>query len=149
SAVRRFREGDRVTFDSMISCGLCYYCRRGRPNLCDDRRVLGVSCGEYTRNGAFAELVNVPEHIAYSVPDGLSFDHAAMVEPVSVAVHAVDITPVQLGDTALVVGAGMIGLLTLQTLRTAGCGRIIIADLAEDRLELAKKLGADDTVNSG
>src|SRR5690606_18734634 len=74
SAVRRFREGDRVTFDSMISCGLCYYCRRGRPNLCDDRRVLGVSCGEYTRNGAFAELVNVPEHIVYSVPDGLSFD---------------------------------------------------------------------------
>jgi L-iditol 2-dehydrogenase len=149
SSVKRFKHGDRVTFDSMISCGLCYFCRRGRPNLCDDRRVLGVSCGDYTRNGAFAELVNVPEHIVYSVPDGLSFDHAAMVEPVSVAVHAVDITPIQLGDTAVVVGAGMIGLLTLQALRTAGCGRIVIADLADDRLELAKKLGADDAINSG
>jgi L-iditol 2-dehydrogenase len=149
SAVKRFAEGDRVTFDSMISCGLCYFCRRGRPNLCDDRRVLGVSCGEYRRHGAFAEFVNVPEHIVYPIPEGLSFDHAAMVEPVSVAVHAVDLTPVQLGDTALVVGAGMIGLLTLQALRTAGCGRIIIADLADDRLELAKQLGADDVVNSG
>jgi L-iditol 2-dehydrogenase len=149
SAVTRFREGDRVTFDSMISCGLCYFCRHGRPNLCDNRRVLGVSCGEYRRNGAFAEFVNVPEHIVYPIPDGLSFDHAAMVEPVSVAVHAVDITPIRLGDTALVLGAGMIGLLTLQALRTAGCGRIIIADLADDRLELAKNLGADDAVNSG
>jgi L-iditol 2-dehydrogenase len=149
ASVTRFREGDRVTFDSMISCGACYFCRHGRPNLCDDRRVLGVSCGEYRRHGAFAEYVNVPEHIVYAVPDGLSFDHAAMVEPVSVAVHAVDITPIQLGDTALVVGAGMIGLLTLQALRTAGCGRIVIADLADDRLELAKKLGADDAVNSG
>ena len=149
SAVTRFREGDRVTFDSMISCGLCYFCRHGRPNLCDNRRVLGVSCGEYRRNGAFAEFVNVPEHIVYPIPEGLSFDHAAMVEPVSVAVHAVDITPLRLGDTALVLGAGMIGLLTLQALRTAGCGRIIIADLADDRLELARKLGADDIVNSG
>ena len=148
-AVKRFREGDRVTFDSMISCGLCYFCRRGRPNLCDDRRVLGVSCGEYRRHGAFAEYVNVPEHIVYPIPEALSFDHAAMVEPVSVAVHAVDITPVQLGDTAVVIGAGMIGLLTLQALRTAGCGRILIADLADDRLALAKQLGADDVINSG
>lgn len=149
SAVTRFQDGDRVTFDSMISCGACYFCRHGRPNLCDDRRVLGVSCGEYTRNGAFAELVNVPEHIVYRIPDGLAFDHAAMVEPVSVAVHAVDITPLQLGDTAVVIGAGMIGLLTLQALRAAGAGRIVIADLADDRLELARKLGADDAVNSG
>ncbi len=148
-AVTRFREGDCVTFDSMISCGACYFCRHGRPNLCDDRRVLGVSCDEYRRHGAFAEFVNVPEPIVYAVPEGLSFDHAAMVEPVSVAVHAVDITPVQLGDTALVVGAGMIGLLTLQALRAAGCGRIVVADLADDRLQLATALGADEVVNSG
>ena len=149
SAVTRFNEGDRVTFDSMISCGQCYFCRHGRPNLCDDRKVLGVSCDEYRRHGAFAEYVSVPQHIVYPVPEGLSFDHAAMVEPVSVAVHAVDIAPIKLGDTAVVVGAGMIGLLTLQALRTAGCGRIIIADLADDRLELAKTLGADDAINSG
>lgn len=147
SAVKSFRIGDRVTFDSMISCGRCFFCRRGRPNLCDDRRVLGVSCDEYRRHGAFAEYVAVPEHIVYRIPDDVPYDLAAMVEPVSVAVHAVNITPVQLGDTALVVGAGMIGLLTLQALRTAGCGRIVIADLADDRLELALKLGADEALN--
>ncbi len=147
SGVTLYSEGDRVTFDSMISCRQCFFCRGGQPNLCDDRRVLGVSCDEYRRDGAFAEYVAVPEHIVYKIPDGLSFDLAAMVEPVSVAVHAVDLTPTKLGDTALVVGAGMIGLLTLQALRAAGCGHIAIADLAEDRLELAAKLGADETLN--
>ena len=147
--VTKFKPGDRVTFDSMISCGSCAFCRRGEPNLCDERRVLGVSCDEYRRHGAFAEYVNVPEHIIYSLPEGLAFDHAAMVEPVSVAVHAVNITPVKLGDFAVVVGAGMIGLLTVQALRAAGCGRIVSVDLEDDRLALAKKLGTDETLNSG
>lgn len=145
--VTAYQAGDRVTFDSMISCGQCFFCRKGEPNLCDDRKVLGVSCDEYRRHGAFAEYVAVPQHIVYRIPDQLSFDHAAMVEPVSVAVHAVNLTPLQIGDTCLVVGAGMIGLLTLQALRAAGAGRTIIADLADDRLELAKKLGADEALN--
>jgi L-iditol 2-dehydrogenase len=148
SDVRDFREGDRVTFDSMISCLRCYFCRQGRPNLCEDRRVLGVSCAEYRRHGAFAELVAVPQHIVFKIPEGLSFDEAAMVEPVSVAVHAVGITPVRMGDTAVVVGAGMIGLLTLQALRTAGCGKIVSVDLEDDRLAIAEKLGADEIINS-
>jgi len=145
--VKGFAEGERVTFDSMISCGRCRFCRGGTPNLCDDRMVLGVSCGDYRRNGAFAEYVNVPAHIVFKVPEALPFNEAAMVEPVSVAVHAVNLTPVSLGDTALVVGAGMIGLLTVQALRAAGCGTIIAADLADDRLEAAKKMGADLTLN--
>jgi L-iditol 2-dehydrogenase len=132
----------------MISCLRCHFCRQGRPNLCEDRRVLGVSCAEYRRHGAFAELVAVPQHIVFKVPETLSFDEAAMVEPVSVAVHAVGITPVRMGDTAVVVGAGMIGLLTLQALRTAGCGKIVAVDLEDDRLALAKKLGADEIINS-
>jgi L-iditol 2-dehydrogenase len=148
TAVERFREGDRVTFDSMISCGRCFFCRQGRPNLCDNRRVLGVSCQEYRRHGAFAEYVAVPESIVVKLPDGLPFNEAAMVEPVSVAVHAVNITPVRLGDTAVVIGAGMIGLLTLQALRNAGCGRIVSVDLDDGRLELARQLGADDVLNS-
>lgn len=146
--VKKFAEGDRVTFDSMISCGRCAFCRGGKPNLCDDRMVFGVSCGDYRRHGAFAEYVNVPERIVFSVPDSLSFDEAAMVEPVSVAVHAVNITPVRLGDTALVVGAGMIGLLTVQALRAAGCGKIISSDIADDRLAAAKAMGADVTLNA-
>jgi L-iditol 2-dehydrogenase len=148
AAVSRFREGDRVTFDSMISCGLCVFCRQGRPNLCDNRRVLGVSCQEYRRHGAFAEYVAVPEHIVVRIPEGLAFNEAAMVEPVSVAVHAVNITPLRLGDTAVVIGAGMIGLLTLQALLAAGCGRVVSVDLEDDRLALAKRLGADEILNS-
>jgi L-iditol 2-dehydrogenase len=146
--VARCREGDRVTFDSMISCGRCVFCRQGRPNLCDNRQVLGVSCDEYRRHGAFAEFVAVPESIVVKLPDGLAFNEAAMVEPVSVAVHAVNITPVRLGETAVVVGAGMIGLLTVQALRNAGCGRIISVDLDDGRLAIAKELGADDVLNS-
>ncbi len=144
----RFQPGRRVTFDSMISCGLCLFCRRGRPNLCEDRRVLGVSCGDYRRHGAFAEYVAVPESIVFPVPDALPYDEAAMVEPVSVAVHAVNRTAVRLGDTAAVVGAGMIGLLTIQALRAAGAGKIISVDLAADRIEAASMLGADETIES-
>ncbi len=149
SEVQAFRPGDRVTFDSMICCRNCAFCRAGRPNLCESRRVLGVSCEDYRRHGAFAEYVAVPQHIVFRVPDGVAFDEAAMVEPVSVAVHAVGRTQPALGDTALVVGAGMIGLLTIQALRSAGCGRIVAVDLAADRLELAKRLGADHTIQGG
>ena len=149
SAVGGLHKGDRVTFDSMISCRNCIFCRRGRPNLCDNRRVLGVSCGNYRRHGAFAEFVAVPQHIVFRIPDGVAFDDAAMVEPVSVAVHAVNRTSPRLGDTAVVIGTGMIGLLTIQALRAAGCGRIIAVDLAEDRLLLARALGADETIKSG
>ena len=149
AAVRAFEPGERVTFDSMICCRSCLFCRAGRPNLCEDRRVLGVSCGDYRRDGAFAEYVAVPEHVVFRVPDRVGFDEAAMVEPVSVAVHAVARANPALGDKALVVGAGMIGLLTIQALRSAGCGRIFAVDVAADRLRLAKELGADEIIQSG
>jgi len=149
SDVNDFTAGDRVTFDSTIYCGTCHFCRRGMINLCDNRRVLGVSCDEYRQHGAFAEYVAVPRHILYPLPKGLSFEHASMVEPLSVAFHAVARTPVSLNDTAVVVGTGMIGLLTIQALRAAGCGTIIAVDIDDDRLELAKKLGADTGLNSG
>jgi L-iditol 2-dehydrogenase len=148
SAVKDFREGDRVTFDSTIWCGECFFCRRGQVNLCDRRQVLGVSPGEYRRHGAFAEFVAVPQRIVYRLPDNLSFEHAAMIEAVSVAVHAVEITPVHLNDTAVVVGSGMIGLLVIQALLRAGCGRVIAVDVDDDRLRLARSLGASETVNS-
>ncbi|HCC56989.1 MAG TPA: galactitol-1-phosphate 5-dehydrogenase, partial [Solibacterales bacterium] len=118
--VKGYQPGDRVTFDSTVSCGHCFFCTRGQINLCDNRQVLGVSCGEYRRNGAFAEFVLVPQNIAYKLPDALAFEHAALIEAVSIAVHAANITPVELGDTAVVVGTGMIGLLALQAIRIAG-----------------------------
>jgi len=147
--VAQFRVGERVTFDSTVYCGKCYFCRRGEVNLCDNRQVLGVSPGEYRRHGAFAEFVVVPQHITYPLPDALSFEHAAMIEAVSVAVHAVGLTPVKLGDTAVVVGSGMIGLLVVQALRLAGCNRVIAIDLDERRLRLAAELGDEVCLNAG
>ena len=141
--VTEFTVGDRVTFDSTVSCGECYYCRRGDINLCDNRMVLGVSCDEYRRHGAFAEFVSVPQHICYRLPEELPFEHAAMIEAVSVAVHAANRTPVSLGDTAVVVGSGMVGLLAIQAIRLAGCSQVIAVDLDSARLEKAKSLGAD------
>ncbi|MCE5249635.1 galactitol-1-phosphate 5-dehydrogenase [bacterium] len=141
--VKDFTPGDRVTFDSTIYCGVCHFCRQGLINLCDNRRVLGVSCREYRQHGAFAEYVAVPEHIVYPLPEGLGFEQAAMVEPLSVAVHAVERTPRSLNDSAVVVGAGMIGLLVIQVLRAAGCGKIIAVDMDQTRLDLATRQGAD------
>ena len=142
-----FQVGDRVTFDSTVSCGHCKFCRSGNINLCDNRKVLGVSCGEYRQHGAFAQFVAVPENILYKIPEGLPFEHAAMIEAVSIAVHAANRTPVTLGDTAVVVGSGMIGLLVVQAIRLAGCAQVIAVDLDENRLKLAKELGADVTLN--
>jgi len=140
--------GDRVSFDSTIYCGRCHFCRRGQINLCDNRRVLGVSCDEYRQHGAFAEYVAVPQRILYRLPQDLSFVRASLVEPVSVAFHAVERTKISLNDTAVVVGSGMIGLLVIQALRIAGCGQIVAVDIDADRLEMARSLGADLTFKS-
>jgi L-iditol 2-dehydrogenase len=86
--VTTFAADDRVTCDSTIYNPLSFFSRRGQVNLCDDRRVLGVSCEDYRQNGAFAELVAVPAHILYALPAGMTFAQAAMVEPVSIAAHA-------------------------------------------------------------
>jgi L-iditol 2-dehydrogenase len=146
--VSDWRPGDRVTFDSTIYCGRCDFCRAGQINLCNHRRVLGVSCEDYRQHGAFAEFVVVPQHILYRLPDGLSFEQAALVEPLSIAVHAVRRTPVQVNDTAVVIGVGMIGLLLVQVLRAAGCGQVIAVDVAPEKLALAAKLGATAVVDS-
>jgi L-iditol 2-dehydrogenase len=149
SGVRGFREGDRVTFDSTVYCGECDFCRRGTMNLCDRREVVGVSCGDYRRHGAFAEYVTVPERIVYRLPDAMEFSEAAMLEAVSVALHAVHLSGGAEDRTALVLGAGMIGLLTMQAARALGYARVMIADIDTTRLELARSLGADDVLHSG
>jgi L-iditol 2-dehydrogenase len=146
AGVGRFKRGDRVTFDSTICCGECSYCLRGEINLCDRRQVVGVSCGEYRRDGAFAEYTVVPERIVYPIPDRLSFAEAAMLEPVSVALHAVAVTRLRGGETALVLGAGMIGLLTMQAAQAAGCSRVFVADIDSTRLELARSMGATEVI---
>ena len=145
--VRKYAKGDRVTFDSTVYCGKCQYCAKGQINLCDNRQVIGVSCGDYRRHGAFAEYVVVPERIIYPLPETISFDEAAMLEAVSVALHAVKVSPVIGGETALVIGAGMIGLLTLQAAKAAGCARVLIADVDATRLNMAKQVGAEEILH--
>jgi len=148
-SVERWRVGDRVTFDSTISCGQCAYCRAGQVNLCDNRRVVGVAPVEYRQHGAFAEYVALPARILYALPDSLSFPQAAMIEPVSIAIHAVQRVKISPADVAVVVGSGMIGLFVIQALRWAGVQRVIAVDLEDKRLALARELGATDTINSG
>jgi L-iditol 2-dehydrogenase len=146
--VTGFKPGDRVTFDSTVYCGDCFYCRRGQINLCDRREVIGVSTPLFRRMGAFAEYVTVPARIAYALPDAMPFAHAALIEAASVAVHGASLTPVEPGDTAVVIGAGMIGLLTLQAVRQAGAARVFVVDLDNTRLAMARDLGATETFNS-
>src|SRR5947207_8244556 len=148
TAVRTVRGGDRVTFDSMIYNPESFFSRRGLTNLCDDRRVLGVSCEDYRRDGAFAELVSVPSHIVYRMPAGMTFEQAAMAEPVAVAMHARRLTPLTPDDTVVVFGAGLIGLMVVQVLKAAPVRRIIAVDLEDDRLAVAKELGAAHVFNS-
>jgi L-iditol 2-dehydrogenase len=146
--VSPWKPGDRVTFDSTISCGACWHCRRGEVNLCDNRRVIGVSCSEYRRDGAFAEYIAVPARILYRLPDGLPFEQAALVEAVSVAAHAVSRSTLADDSCALVVGSGMIGLLVVQILKARGCKRIIAVDVDPGRLEVARRFGAAMTLTS-
>jgi L-iditol 2-dehydrogenase len=146
--VSGYAPGDRVTFDSTVSCGHCYYCSSGHRNLCDNREVIGVSEGAYRRHGAMAEYVVVPERIAVHLPDTVSYAQAALVETASIGVHAANRTPLKLNDTVVIVGAGAVGLVTLQAIRLRGAGKVIVTDLAPDRLEMALALGADAVVRA-
>lgn len=141
-AVRGFAPGERVTFDSTVSCGECAFCRRGAINLCERRMVLGVSCGDYRRHGAFAEFVAVPSRIVHRLPGSLPFEHAAMAEALAVAVHAVERKRPAPESRVAVIGCGMIGLLTLQVLRAEGCRSIAAVDPDATRRALASQLGA-------
>ncbi len=149
AAVTTWRVGERVTFDSTVYCGSCDYCRDGQVNLCSNRRVLGVSCGDYRQHGAFAEYVTVPARILFALPDHLTFEQAAFAEPLSIALHAVERVRPQPGETALVIGAGVIGLLVLQVLKMKGCGRVFVSDLNEARLAIARSTGADEVLVPG
>jgi len=145
--VKNWGKGDRVTFDSTVYPLDDWYTKKGLYNLSDDRMVLGVSCGDYRRHGAFAEYVAIPQHILYRIPDSVTFEQAAMVEPVAVGLHSINLTPVSLNDSVVVVGAGMIGIFIIQLLKAAGCGKVFAVDLEQEKLDLALKLGADAGLN--
>ena len=144
--VTGFQAGDRVCFDSTVYCLKCSYCLSGQRNLCANRQVIGVSEGTYRRHGAMAEYVVVPHWVAVQMPANLSFAQAALIETSAIGLHAANRTPLRLNDTAVIIGAGAVGLVALQAIRLKGAGKVIVSDLSSSRLELAKQLGADAVV---
>ena len=140
--VTSVRAGDRVILRSILTCGRCERCRRGQSNLCQERQGMGMHF-----DGAYAERIVVPESLLLVMPDTLSYEEGALVEPLAVAMHAVNITPFALMDFVVVVGAGAIGLLTLLAARLRGAGSIVITDRSAHRLAVARSLGADLTID--
>lgn len=142
--------GTRVALDSTVFCGNCDHCRAGRENLCTERQVLGVSCGPYRRHGCFAEQVVVPRRVVYPIPDSLDFIAASLLEPLTIALHAVHLAEVGPATrSAVVVGAGPIGLACVAALRAYGVPRIAAIDLDEGRLDQARVLGATEIIRAG
>ena len=138
------RIGDRVVLRSILPCGRCDRCRHGQTNICEDRQGLGMHL-----DGAYAERVLVPEGMLLPLPETLSYEDGALVEPLAVAMHAVNITPFELMDFVVIVGAGAIGLLTLLAARQRGAGSIIVTDRDPHRLGVARMLGADQAIDVG
>ncbi len=141
--VKGWKSGDRVTFDSTVYPLNDWYTLEGHYNLSDNREVLGVSPGTYNRAGAFAEFIAIPQHILYKIPDNVTFEQAAMVEAVAVALHSINISGIKTGDKCVVVGTGMIGTFILKLLRLSGASVIIAIDINSNRLDQAKRAGAD------
>lgn len=138
SSVTICQPGDRVTCIPWVTCGVCTYCRRGLVNHCSDKRLLG---------GAFADYVSSPQGTVFRVPEGISLKRAALAEPLSCCVWAMDLAQVQSGSSVLVVGAGTMGLLLLALARAGGAAQAIVSEPNPVRRALAEQLGATVTVN--
>jgi L-iditol 2-dehydrogenase len=141
SKVNKWKTGDRVTFDSTVYQLNDWYTLEGKYNLSDNREVMGVSSDDFKRHGAFAEYVAVPDHILYKIPDEVSFEEAAMVEPAAVALHAIKKGNPQIGESCVVVGTGMIGIFILKLLSVTGVSVLIAIDTDESKRKAAEKTG--------
>ena len=142
-AVKSWKAGDRVTFDSTIYKKDDWFTRRGLYQLSDDKMVVGVSTPDFRKDGAFAEYLVLPEHIIYKLPDNITFTQAALVEPAAVAMHAIEITRPSMTDVVVVVGVGMVGSFVVQLLKIRGCRKVVAVDIDDFKVDLALKLGAD------
>ncbi len=142
-AVRNVEVGDRVVIDPNIKCGKCYRCRTGKENLCENMTTLGIYL-----NGGFAKYNVAPESAVYRVPGDMRWKDAVLVEPVSCVLNGLARARVKVGDVVCILGAGPMGLLWTQLVKRRGAGCVIVSDLAEKRLKIAKRLGADITVNT-
>lgn len=141
--VKNVKVGDRVTAGALLPCGKCEACQQGRPAMCSNYGFIGSR-----QNGAMAEYVAVKSQNVVKLPDEVDYKEGAMIEPLTVALHGIQRINIKAGATALVFGAGTIGLLALQCLKAVGAGKVYMVDVVDKKLELAKKLGADDVINS-
>jgi 2-desacetyl-2-hydroxyethyl bacteriochlorophyllide A dehydrogenase len=133
-----YKPGDHVTVDPNISCNACYYCRNGKPHLCEYLAATGVNY-----DGGFAEFCNVHQKQVFLIPDEMPFNVAAMCEPVGCCLHGIDLAHIKTGDTVMIIGGGPIGLIMMQLAAIAGAVKIILMEPVAEKRELAKKLGAD------
>ena len=137
-------KGMRVRAGNSAPCLHCKMCQKGKYNLCENMIWLWGAYAEYIKVPARMVLVNMQE-----IPQHVSFEEAAITEPLACVLHGVEKAKVKLGDTVAIIGAGPIGLLHLLTVKKIGAGKIIIIDLVDERLNFAEKLGADETINAG
>ncbi|MCC6857263.1 MAG: alcohol dehydrogenase catalytic domain-containing protein [Bryobacterales bacterium] len=135
--------GRRIVLEPAITCGHCEYCLAGRHNLCASVRMAGTP----KLPGYLREYALLPAGNAVPIPESMSFVEASLIEPVTIALHALQLAPVRLGDTVAVTGAGPIGLLVAAVARLAGASRIFITDRVAHRLELAREMGVDSAVD--
>ena len=143
SEVRHLKEGQRVTIEPGATCGRCEYCKSGRYNLCPDVRFLATP----PIDGAFCEYITMRADLLFPIPDSMSFEKAALIEPLSVGLHAVRRGDLRTGETVVIMGMGPIGMMTLLAAKAAGAGRVIGVDLEPFRLERALQIGADGVIN--
>ena len=136
--VAKFDIGERIVVDPNIPCRICTYCHSSRPHLCENPEALGV-----TLNGGLSELAVVPTSQAYKVPDGVPPEAAALTEPLACALHAVDLSGIRPGKTALVLGAGPIGILTAALLVSSGASKVVISEPSESRRARAEAVRAE------
>lgn len=140
-AVKGLKNGDRVVVDPVISCGSCYACLKGRNNICSTVKCLGVHM-----DGGFCNYIKIAESNVYKFSDNIPWEHAALIEPFSIACQVCERSEVKPGEKAAIIGAGPIGICILQAFKRIGAD-VLIADIIDSRLNLAEKLGASRTVN--
>jgi 2-desacetyl-2-hydroxyethyl bacteriochlorophyllide A dehydrogenase len=143
SNVKGLREGERVVLEPVLSCGKCVLCQRGRSNICENMKLVGLHL-----NGAFSEYVPIAASKCHKLPNSVSFEEASLTEPLAVAVHAVNLTSLEKDEDICIIGSGTVGLMTLQVAKNKGTGKIFVIDTLDYRLELAKKLGATTLINA-
>jgi len=141
--VKNFKPGDKGVIEPGIPCMHCAYCKSGRYNLCLDVKFLSAP----PTNGTFCDYICVRSDFVFKVPKTMPFEHAAMVEPTAVAVHAVNRAKFMDGSAAAIFGAGPIGILTMQAFKASGGGKVTCIDVLDSRLKFAKQMGADEVVN--